>query len=83
MRQHEVAPCGGLDVAKAGQGDKGRVGKALSVLLDCHRASKVIIFAYVEQNWHRHTWQVVFDTALWRYHAGDERLEIVGQELIP
>ena len=79
MRQHEVAPCDALDVVKAGQGDKGRVGKTISVLLDCHRASKVIIFAHVEQNWHRHTWQVVFDTALGRYPAGAELPELVGQ----
>ncbi len=32
MREHEVAPCVALDVIKAGQGDKGRVGKALSGL---------------------------------------------------
>jgi L-iditol 2-dehydrogenase len=66
MRQHEVAPCAGLEVVKAGQGDKGRVGKALSVLFDFHVRNCLIGFARVDQKGHSHTWQVVSEVGAHR-----------------
>ncbi len=85
MRQHEVAPCGALDVVKTGQGYKGRFGKALSVLPDFHLRSHLIGFTNVDQKRHSHTWQVVFETGAFRMTLdnSEKRLEIVGQELIP
>ena len=83
MRQHQVAPCSALEVVKARQGDKGRIGKALSVLSDFHVRNGFIGFTNVDQKGHSHTWQIVFDAEAWGFHAGDKRLEVVGQNLLP